>query len=186
MLYFITSNKDKIVSAKHKLAKYGISFEARSFDFVEPQIDSVEEIAKIKVEQAFKSLKSGVFVTDVEWRIPSLNNFPGPYMNYVIRRFENEDYLNLMRNKEDRRIIYEVYLVYKDDKNLKVFSYRNEGEFLTEERGKAPSFSLDEIITFRKDGKSLAECKSENLPVSGYERRTEWEMLGEWLITSKE
>ena len=82
MITVVTGNKNKAaeVAAFFK----GITeVDHISFDAVEPQSESVEEIARSKAGQAFAALKRPLIVDDTGLFIKALNGFPGPYAAYV-------------------------------------------------------------------------------------------------------
>ncbi len=177
MLTFVTGNKVKLEIAEHKLGKYEIKFSNKKLDLMEPQLDSIEEISVYKIQQAYKELKEECFITDVGWRIPALNNFPGPYMHHVVNKFTAEDWLNLMHNKEDRRIIDTTYLLYTNGKVIKKFSSTSEGVFFREVRNVEAYYALDKVISYSLDGKCLAESRRDG------ERLTEnvhWDEFCKW------
>lgn len=177
MIYYITSNKDKVEDARKFLDKWNIEIEGGSFDFIEPQSDSIEVVARSKAEQAFEQIKMPLFVNDSGWEIPSLNGFPGPLMKYINEWLTVEDLLNLMRGKESREIILEEAVVYKDLKETKVFTHRLKGVILEEAKGEGiPS---DRIISLGQNGKSISECKA--LGIKAVEDAPIWDEFGNWL-----
>lgn len=180
---YITGNPAKIQSAREQLGKLGINFAIRKLDLIEPQFDSIEEIASNKAHQAFEILKIPVIVSDVGWHIPALNNFPGPYGHYVFNTLTNDDILKMMKDKEDRAIKSMTVMVYRDQKITKVFTSERIGQLLKEERGTVtpPSIPIDLLLCFRDDGLSFAQCREKGIPP--YDRGTEsmWVEVGTWL-----
>lgn len=101
---FITTNAEKIKSAKHYLDPLNIPFSTQSLDLTEIQSSSIEEIAKFKAHQAFAILKKPVLVSDHGWAFHALNGFPGAYMKEVNKWFTPQDFLNLLKDKQDRSV----------------------------------------------------------------------------------
>lgn len=95
MLY-VTSNKEKIKTARKYFKLLGVELDIKPFDFVEIQ-GSVEEVARDKARQAFNHFKQPLFVTDYSWSIPRLKGFPGVYMAQVNNWFSSEDFLKLVK-----------------------------------------------------------------------------------------
>ena len=177
-ILYATSNQNKIDSANRNLAKFGIDVEGvKISDVQEIQSDNIEEISKSKAKQAFKYIKSPLIVSDSGWEIPSLHGFPGPMMTYVNRWFSSQDFLNLMKDKEDKTIILREYITYISNDITKIFSHEIKGYFLDFEEGEGTS--LDRVITFRKDRKSVARCQNEN--ILSIDQTKMWNQLGRYL-----
>ncbi len=155
MLLYITSNSDKIFIAKSRLKDYGISFEAKAVDMVEIQSTSTEEIAQHKAKQAFEMLRTPLFVNDEGWLIPALHGFPGPYMKYMNDWLTPTDFLNLMKDHADKRIIKTVALCYTDGIHSKTFVATYEGYFINSIQGNG--FAAMRVVSMTPDGKSVAE-----------------------------
>lgn len=180
MLYFISGNPKKIKYAKNYFDKYEIAFKTKKLKLLEPQLDSVEKISLFKANQAYKKLKAPVLLTDVGWSIPALKGFPGPYMHYIIDKFEANDFLNIMKNKKDRTIKYEVYMVFKGKLSEKIFSSVGIGKFLNEVADFDTYFPLDQVITFRKDEMSAAECDKKGLKMNNQLNENHWDNFCKW------
>ncbi len=186
--YYITGNKAKIASAQKYLAPFGIEFEVKKLDLLEPQSSSAEEISKFKAKQAFDILNAPVIVNDVEWSIPALNGFPGPYAHDIFEWLTPDDILNLMKEKEDRTLLFTTVMVYRSKDDEKVFKTERQGRLLKKRQGKAvtPSIPVDEIMCFRDDDISFAECRVQNIPLFSAGNDSIWEEAGKWLKEKKE
>ncbi len=181
MLLYITSNQQKIVTANRLLAPFGISVEGLKVDgIIEPQTEDIVEISKIKAQQAYDKVQKPLIVSDGSWIIPALNGFPGPYMAYVNKWFTSQDFLNLMRDKQNKEIILRECVTYIDKNQIKSFTSDTKGYFVDKESGKATP--VDQVISFRDDGKTTAQCENEGImriPQSDL-----WNKVGEWLKTN--
>lgn len=176
MLLYITSNSDKIFIAKSRLKDYGISFEAKAVDMVEIQSTSTEEIAQHKAKQAFEMLRTPLFVTDDGWSIPALNGFPGPYMKYMNDWLTPTDFLNLMKDHTDKRIIHTVTLCYTDGENSRTFTTSYQGHFMDSIQGNG--FAAMRVVSMTPDGKSVASYLEEKKnPVPNNEL---WKEFANW------
>lgn len=183
MLYFVTGNKNKFEKAQQELNEFKIEIEQIKLDLLEPQSADSKFIAEFKATQALEQMQKPVIITDTSWSIPSLKGFPGPYMKYMGEWFESEDFLNLMKSKNDRKIIFEDILVFKGHNQTKVFVVTQTGELLFEPKGEG--HPVDRIVSFRKDKKSIAECTE--LGISSFDENVTasvWKQFGEWYNSS--
>jgi len=179
MLYFVTSNKDKIFLAKKNLEPLGIKFDNKPFEIPEIQSDNDREVAIRKAVDAFGFFQNPLFVSDDSWYIPSLNGFPGPYMKNINQWLNAEDLIRLMEPYENRKIILRQTICFTDGKETKIFSQDNNGIILNEPQGKGyPSL---QITSFNKNGKSLAECIEEN--VNPIDNIKIWTDFGKWYLS---
>jgi non-canonical purine NTP pyrophosphatase (RdgB/HAM1 family) len=178
MILYITSNKHKVVTANNYLKPFGITLEISTIDgIIEPQIEDIVEISKIKAKQAYEKVQKPLIVSDGSWIIPALNGFPGPYMAFVNRWFTSQDFLNLMKDKENREIILRECVTYIDENQIKSFISDTKGYFVEKESGKTSP--IEQVISFRDDGKTTAQCDNEGLiriPQSEL-----WSDVGKWL-----
>lgn len=176
MLTYITENKDKILLAKNGLDPLGITFQTIELDLIEIQSESIEEIARHKAIQAFEIIKEPLFVTDHGWSIPSLHGFPGPYMKYINRWFDPQDFLSLMSRHKDKTIINTDTLCYIDKHHVQIFTTQHKGRFISQVQGEG--FSSNRVVTMTNDGKSVAEhVQAGNNPFgdNGF-----WKQFGKW------
>lgn len=112
----VTSNKGKIHSLTHALE--GLDFEVKSInlDLLEPQYDTVEQVAEYKAKDAFKQLQKPVIVHDGGLVVPALNGFPGVYTKYVSQTLTPQDFVNLMKDKKDKSCYLMQTMIYVDEK----------------------------------------------------------------------
>ena len=76
------------------------------------------KITEAKVKLAYEKVDLPVVVNDSSWEIPALGGFPGCYMKDVANWFTAEDFLALMKDKNDRRIILHDVVAYFDGEPL--------------------------------------------------------------------
>ncbi|PID33028.1 hypothetical protein CR969_02900 [Candidatus Saccharibacteria bacterium] len=155
-LIFVTSNKHKIIAAESAFRKRGLGLDVRAIDIDEIQHHDPIEITKAKVRSVYDLINQPVIVHDSNWAIPALNGFPGGYMKDVIGWFESEDFLNLIRGKEDKSINLIDTVAYFDGKVLKTFSEKQDLEFIEEPRGRGV-FTLDPVVKHKNEDKTIAE-----------------------------
>lgn len=177
MLFYITSNKEKIAVAQKYLSPFGIEVEQKNHDFIELQSESIQQIAEYKAQQAFEYFKHPLLINDAGWYITALNGFPGPYMKYINEWLTAKDILQLMNGKENREVFYTEVFCYIDEHHMKTFTGTAKGQVLMEEKGKGvPSW---QIFSLTNSGKSIAECWEEGIdPVDRYET---WNELAQYI-----
>ena len=94
-IIFATTNIGKASALKAVMASYGIEVQQIAVDLVEPQADSVVEVAQNKAMQAVKLLGKPVVVEDSGFAIDALNGFPGTYIKYALATIGAEGLLRL-------------------------------------------------------------------------------------------
>ena len=161
MLYFATENKQKLENANVILNPLGIVLQQKILPIVEIQSHSLEEIAQDKAKQAFEKIKKPLVVKDDGWFITALNGFPGSYMKFMNEWLSPDDFLRLIEPYKNREIVFKDALVYIDTNTTKLFTKIIQGKIAKEPEGKGVPSAM--ISTFRKDGKTMAECINENI-----------------------
>jgi non-canonical purine NTP pyrophosphatase (RdgB/HAM1 family) len=176
MFTFITTNEEKIETARRHLEPLGIGFILQNIELPELQSESQEEITVNKAKKAFEILKKPLIVTDHSWSIPALNGFPGPFMKYMNKWLTSEDFLSLMRGHDDKSIIKTETLCFTDGNIVKTIECALKGQFLPEKRGNG--LSAMQVVSLLPSGKSVAECMQEGIDMA--EDYTLWEEFGKW------
>ncbi|MDV0442068.1 RdgB/HAM1 family non-canonical purine NTP pyrophosphatase [Methanorbis furvi] len=180
MITVVTGNKNKAAEVAAFFA--GIA-EVTHVDFtcIEPQADTVEEIARAKAEQAYAALNVPLIVDDTGLFIDALSGFPGPYAAYVQDTIRNAGVLRLMNGVADRRARFATAVAYADESGVRVFSGTVEGEITTAERG-TEGFGYDPI--FAVGVSTLAEMSMEEKNSLSHRARA-LAAFREWYITSR-
>lgn len=83
-LHFVTSNQGKFLAFQQIASALGIQVVQVEGELVEPQADTVVEVAQNKAAQAAKLLGKPVVVEDSGFMIDVLAGFPGPYIKYAL------------------------------------------------------------------------------------------------------
>ncbi|MFO7321858.1 MAG: non-canonical purine NTP pyrophosphatase [Chloroflexota bacterium] len=110
----VTTNPDKVGAITAHLARFGIEVRHLHAALIEPQADTVEEVARIKALEAFKLANAPVIIDDTGFSIDALGGFPGPYTKYVLRTIGIEGLLSLVQPHHSRRCRFVNALVYVD------------------------------------------------------------------------
>ena len=130
-LYFESHNKGKINSANKYATLYGESFIPIDLSIVEPDINNVEETAKMKVLTSYDILKSPCFANDTGFYIegyPFEKDFPGAYTNRkLLEPIGIEGLIRIMNGIDNRRCYFEDCVAFYDGNELKVFRTFSKG-----------------------------------------------------------
>jgi len=160
-IFFATNNINKFNEARVLLADYGISVGMLRVKSLEIQSESLEEIAKTSVTEAFKRCHLPLIVEDAGLFIKALNGFPGPYASYVYKTIGNKGVLKLMENVEDREAKFQSAIAYYAEGLKLPICFKGEavGEVTKVERkGKGKSgFGFDPIFKPVGSDKTFAE-----------------------------
>ena len=127
---FVTTNKMKFEIAQAYFEKLEGDYELVQYSIDTPEIQdaSVEEIARQSAIWAAKDIGEPCIKVDVGFFITALNGFPGPFVKYVNDWLNQEDFLRLMEDKDDRSAYFEdATAIGYPDGTSKVFSLKNHG-----------------------------------------------------------
>ena len=182
---FITGNPHKLEEDKSVLKDYDITIESLQFDIDEIQHYNPLEITKAKARAAYEKAGYPIVVNDSSWEIPALGGFPGGYMKDVANWFTAEDFLALMKDKNDRRIILHDVVAYFDGEQLKLFIYDQTGVFINQPRGEGTS--MNQVVSMEDSG-GLTIAEEFALRHDGAEINPShfqhWQKFGEWFTDS--
>lgn len=154
-IYYVTKNKHKLAHAIEYTKRSGIDIEQYQTDIPEIQAPTVQEVVKHKALQAWDDLKQPLIVSDSGWAIPALGGFPGPYMHDINNWFSPEDFLALMRGKQNRTIILNHLIAVVVDGEVKIFTEQTHGHFADQPHGQGSA--LDQVVIMDGSSKTIAE-----------------------------
>jgi XTP/dITP diphosphohydrolase len=120
VVFFATNNFNKFNEARSILTEFGIAAGMLRVKVLEIQSDSLEEIAKTSVKDAFNRCHLPVIVEDAGLFVDALKGFPGPYAAYVYKTISNPGLLKLMENVKDRKAIFRSVIAYYDGQSAPV------------------------------------------------------------------
>lgn len=145
---FVTGNARKMLQANLIAKKLGgLNVEQVVMDMLEIQAHDPLEVTIAKAEACFAKLQRPLVVCDYSWSIPVLKGFPGAYMRDVTEWLETEDFLALMRGKQDRSILLTDTVVYIDELGSTSFQKEFSGQIVQTPKGHGTA-SIDPIIIF--------------------------------------
>jgi len=150
VIFFATNNVNKFNEARKVLAIYKIAVGMLRVKTLEIQSESLEEIAKTSVMEAFKKCNLPVIVEDAGLFIEALNGFPGPYAAYAYKTIGNKGLLRLMENVKNRSAEFQSVVAYFSAELESPICFKGEavGEITKEERkgGHKSYFGFDPIF----------------------------------------
>ena len=136
VIFFATNNINKFNEARKVLAEYKIAVGMLRVKTLEIQSESLEEIAKTSVLEAFKHCNLPIIVEDAGLFIGALKGFPGPYAAYVYKTIGNRGLLHLMENVENRKAEFQSAVAHYSSELKSPICFKGEaiGEITKEER----------------------------------------------------
>ncbi|BAK54252.1 XTP/dITP diphosphatase [Sulfurisphaera tokodaii] len=156
----ITSNENKFKELDSIAKKYNIKLKWINLPKFEVQSDSLEEIVRSSAVIAFNMIRSPLIVEDSGLFIEALNNFPGPYTNYVRRTLGLKGILKLMEGIQNRKAYFMTALCYVDEEVIRVFTGKVVGKISESIRGDK-GFGFDPIFIPDGDERTFGEMNIE-------------------------
>ncbi|MBI5226967.1 RdgB/HAM1 family non-canonical purine NTP pyrophosphatase [Candidatus Micrarchaeota archaeon] len=157
-ILFATSNKHKFEEAKSFFgnARPALKLTHQPFDYSEIRSDNVEEIAKDAAAAAYKQFKKPLFVEDSGLFINSLNDFPGTFSAWTMKKIGNIGILRLMSDSTDRTAKFVSCIAYHDGKKISTFIGTCEGSIAIKISG-VDGFGYDPIFIPQGEQKTFAQ-----------------------------
>lgn len=135
-LIFITTNQSKFKDLARRLNEVEIVIKQKAVELDEGRSFNVEEVAELKLLQAKKLFpKRKIFVEDRGFLVPSLKNFPGPFVKLILKSIGIDGILKLMENKYDRTAKFVSVLAYFDGSKDFFFKEEEIGFIAHKKRG---------------------------------------------------
>lgn len=184
IVYYATSNPEKIQIAQTVCSKFGVGVIPVSINIDEIQGEDPEVIVRDKAKRAYEQLGMPVVVSDDSWGIRALKGFPGAYMKSINCWFKSEDFLRLMNGVKDRHITLHQYLAYTDGNVTEIFKNDIQGKIIDEVRGsseKSPNMTV--TVLDSDNGKTIAEVFEQGAVAveARYKNRSDvWHGFVEW------
>lgn len=179
-ILFATGNSRKISEATATLAPFNLTVEPVKVEIDEIQHHDPAEITRAKARAAYVVTGRPVVVSDTSWSIPALGGFPGGYMKDVGQWFEADDWLALMADKGDKRILCHEHVAYCDGEVVQHFEQTYEGRFIHETRGREQADESFERVVILYGDKTMAEQLADGDVASAGEELGHWHQFGEW------
>lgn len=181
----VTGNPRKIEEATATLSQYDMVVDVINLDIDEIQHRDPLKITEAKVRAAYEKVGEPVVVNDSNWEVPALGGFPGGYMKDIAHWLTPEDFLALLRDKDDWQIILHDIVAYYDGHNLQTFIFDQSGKFVSPPRGKSGA-SVNKIIALDgNNGLTMSEVfdrRDQGLAVET-DTLQQWHQFAQWYIT---
>lgn len=184
----VTGNPRKVEEAAAVLSGYGIEVEQLTLVIDEIQHHDPRAITEAKARAAYQAARRPVVVADSSWDIPALGGFPGGYMKDIVAWFRPEDFLALMRDKADRRVILHEVVAYCDGDALQLFTFDRSGRITHEAHGSLQAHTNENVTAMDgDDGLTIAEVldRRDEGTVIDQEKYQHWHQLGQWLAARR-
>ncbi len=124
-IVFVTTNAKKVKTAQKYLSEANLIH--YNNELIEPRNESIEEIAKYKVLQAYDLVKTDCIVLDSGFFIESLNNWPGIFVNYNLKTIGLNGIIKLLEAEKNRKAYFAECLAYYDGVDIRYFYGKTEG-----------------------------------------------------------
>lgn len=148
-LIFITGNKHKFTEFKNFISRQNLNviLEHKDIETAEIQSDSLENVAKFKIESIKSKISGNFFIEDAGFFVESLNGFPGVYSSYVLKSIGNQGILKLLENNSKRNARFKAVIAMNIEGNGEIHIFKGEvlGKVAEKMRG-AGGFGFDPIF----------------------------------------
>ncbi len=174
MLHFVTGNDGKFRTFNKIFSEYGVTLTQVKINVLEPRYDDVVKIAEEKAIYSYNVLKKPCLATDSGFFIPSLNGFPGTFVNFTLGTIGLEGIIKLLEGK-DRRCEFRGCLVFYDGDIIR-FEWKTSGTISTNVGPKARGHHWSELSRiFIPDGYTHVLSKMSEKEYRKWERRRYFE-----------
>jgi XTP/dITP diphosphohydrolase len=136
VVFFATNNVNKFNEVRRLLTEHRIAVGMLRVKALEIQSESLMEISKASVVDAYARCHLPVVVEDTGLFVKALNGFPGPYAAYVYKTIGNVGLLQLMKKAHCRDAFFESVVAYCDSDQAcpMTFVGKVNGEVANEEK----------------------------------------------------
>jgi XTP/dITP diphosphohydrolase len=187
VIFFATNNINKFDEARRVLGEFKIAVGMLRVKSLEIQSDSLEEVAKASVIDAFRRCNLPIIVEDAGLFVDALRGFPGPYASYVYRTVGNRGLLGLMKNVGDRKARFESVIAYFSEEVDEPVCFGGTvlGKIALSERRKSAEagFGFDPLFIPSGGRKTFAEMSIEEKNRSSH-RANAFRKFAKWYKTS--
>ena len=130
-LVLATTNKHKVAEIGAIMKEFGYSVRAAKLRIIEPDFDSLEEVAEAKAKQAYEQLGKPVVAEDTGVYFSAYRNFPGQLAKRVYLGIGFEGLLMLIRKAKNKGAYFKTVISFtKDGKHFHTFSGMMHGRLL--------------------------------------------------------
>lgn len=162
-VYFITSNKGKILEAQTRCRPLDIEIIQKNLGYPEIQADSLQEVALYGIQHVQSKVDHPFIIEDSGIFIDALKGFPGVYSAYVFFTIGLDGILHLMRelSVEQRTATFRSVFGYGEPTgNSQLFIGECKGTISLERKG-MQGFGYDPIFIPKGKKLTFAEMQTE-------------------------
>ena len=160
-LYFITSNKGKLVEATQKLHSSGFIVKQKNLGYPEIQTDSLEEVVMWGIAHIQERFDKPFIVEDAGLFIETLGNFPGVYSKFVFFSIGLTGVLRLLEGQDNRKAVFRSVYGYKEPGKEPVIAIGECSGFISHEQRGTYGFGYDPIFIPEHEHKTFGEMTLE-------------------------
>ena len=132
-LTFITGNQHKAEQYEKLL---GVPMHHRKIDLDEIQSADPAEVARHKIEEAYKVVQGPVIIDDFSFCMDDFDDLPGPFTKFFVAADDSlEKLCRIADVLESRRASLVGVIAYKDAERTKIFATRLPGAVAVRPRG---------------------------------------------------
>jgi XTP/dITP diphosphohydrolase len=160
-LYFITSNKGKLLEAEQKLRPLGYSVVQKDLGYPEIQAETLEQVAMQGVMHVQARFDKPFMLEDAGLFIDTLQGFPGVYSKYVFFTIGLPGILRLLEGVNYRKAVFRSVYAYSESGCPPIISVGEcPGTISREQRGKN-GFGYDPIFLPNGSKRTFGEMTTE-------------------------
>ena len=156
-LYFITSNKGKLMEASQKLLSSGFIVKQKNLGYPEIQTDSLEEVVTWGIDHIQKRFEKPFMLEDAGLFIEALGYFPGVYSKYVFFTIGLPGILRLLDGQGNRKAVFRSVFGYKEPGKEPFIVIGECYGFISDEQRGTNGFGYDPIFIPEHEHKTFGE-----------------------------
>jgi non-canonical purine NTP pyrophosphatase (RdgB/HAM1 family) len=153
----VTGNKGKVAEIS---AILGRTLDNKNLDILDIQSLDVEEVARAKAQEAFKTIQRPVIVDDTGMSIDSLGGLPGALVAWFLDKLGPAGILKQMEGVDDRSASVSTAIGYADEDGVHVFLGVVRGS-ISERMAGENGFGYDPIFIPEGQNRTYAEMTSD-------------------------
>lgn len=120
-ILLLTSNRHKWREAHAILKPYNLKLIQKPAKGIEIQSDSIEEVAKVCAQNAYKRFRVPLLVEDSGLFVDALHGFPGVYSSAIYNQVGCAGLLRLLAQERQRSAQFVCALAYADKRGVRIF-----------------------------------------------------------------
>ena len=152
-VYFVTSNRGKILEAK---CVFGARLNTFELDLEEVQSMDLRKVAEIKALEAYKTVGKPLFVEDTAAYLDCMDGFPGPFVKWMLDSAGTAGIAKIANRLGNTHMSADVAVAFYDGKHMKIFSASARGKVAKKPAGKN-GFGFDSIFIPEGYNKTFAQ-----------------------------